>query len=174
MPSVTPLADGELIVLEGPWPLGETSLACVEDESALDSVKKLARNGSSAFAVEGIAPPANGGAFVIAAHKMLDPVAFRPYAETIHDLLTRFGVRSLARGGKITPLAGSFAPERGVVLEFASPEAAMDFYTSEIYAPWLALRLRTTDPRFAVMARKGKIAASTRQAAQDYLATHPR
>lgn len=160
------LADGEMLILEGPWTVGTTVLGMVEDEDALAGLKSALRDTAGAFAVEGIAAPAFGEAFVIAAHKMLDPVGFRPYAEAIPDMLASFGVRSLARGGKVTPLAGEMRPDRGVVLEFKDAAAAVDFYTSEIYAPLLALRLRTTDPRFMVMARSGPIPAAVREAAR--------
>jgi uncharacterized protein (DUF1330 family) len=168
------LADGEMIVLEGPWALGRTRLGVVEDEAALAAVKSKVAHANGAFAVEGIEAPGNGKAFVIAAHKMLDPEGFRPYADAIPGMLARFGVRSLARGGKVTPLAGSFLPDRGVVLEFADPAALVAFYTSEEYAPLLALRLRTTDPRFMVIARSGAIPASMREAANAHLKAHPR
>jgi uncharacterized protein (DUF1330 family) len=99
---------------------------------------------------------------------MLDPESFRPYGAAIPELLQRFGVRSLARGGTVTRLAGEFAPDRGVVLEFPSVEAVVDFYTSEVYAPLLKLRLRTTDPRFVVLSRSGAIPAQVRERAQAF------
>ena len=168
-PGVRPLAEGELLELEGPWPLRSTRLAYVEDDAALARLAVAEWEDGAAYAVEGFAEPGTGNAFVIAAHRMLDAEGFRPYAEAIPDMLQRFGVRSLARGGKVTPLAGGWAPDRGVVLEFANVEAVMSFYTSDLYAPLLELRLRTTDPRFVVLARTGGIPAAVRQAAEAYL-----
>jgi uncharacterized protein (DUF1330 family) len=166
------LAQGEVLTLEGPWTLGNTSLAFVQDDAEL--ARLPSPSGVQAFAVEGINEPGGGEAFVIAAHRMLDAAAFRPYAEAIPAMLEQFGVRSLARGGKVTPLAGGLAPDRGVVLEFPSAQSVLDFYTSSIYAPLLALRLRTTDPRFIVITRSGIIPPEVRQAADAYLRSKPR
>ncbi|HEX2215684.1 MAG TPA: DUF1330 domain-containing protein [Xanthobacteraceae bacterium] len=172
-PGLRLLADGEMIVLEGPWALGRTVLACVDDEAALASLKPLMENAAGAYAVEGFKAPGQGQAFAIAAHKMRDAEGFRAYAEAIPALLDRFGVRSLARGGTVTPLVGDFVPERGVVLEFPSVGAALDFYTSDVYAPLLELRLRTTDPRFVVLARSGAIDPAIRHAAEAYVQSQP-
>lgn len=172
-PGVRRLADGEMLVLEGPWTLGPTVLGFSEADTP-PAPAVSAGAGLNAFAVEGIAPPGQGGALVVAAHKMLDAVAFKPYADAIPGMLAQFGVRSLARGGTVTPLAGAFAPDRGVVLEFASVEAVLDFYTSEVYRPLLDLRLRTTDPRFIVIARSGTIAPAARAAAEQFVARRSR
>jgi uncharacterized protein (DUF1330 family) len=163
------LADGDTLVLEGPWTLPNMALACAGDDSAVSTLAERAPAGFAAYAVEGLEQPGDGQAYVIAAHKMLDNEGFRPYAEAIPAMLEKFGVRSLARGGKVTPIAGGLVPERAVVLEFANAEAALAFYTSEVYAPLLALRLRTTDPRFIVMTRSGPIPQAVRQAADAYL-----
>lgn len=168
-PALRLLARGESLVLEGPWPLGETALGYVADTAPLAALRDHAGAPGIAYAVEGIEEPGDGAAFVIAAHKMLDAEGFRPYAEAIPGMLGSFGVRSLARGGKVTLLAGEFAPDRAVVLEFASVEAAVDFYTSAIYAPLLQLRLRTTDPRFLIVSRDGVIAAGPRARAAQFL-----
>jgi uncharacterized protein (DUF1330 family) len=168
------LADGGLLELEGPWTLDSTRLAYVEDDAALARLSAGEWGGGCAYAVEGLAEPGAGNAFVIAAHRMLDAEAFRPYADAIPDMLQRFGVRSLARGGKVTPLAGGFAPDRAVVLEFANVEAVISFYTSDRYAPLLDLRLRTTDPRFVVVNRAGPIPETVQHAAEAYLHSRQR
>jgi uncharacterized protein (DUF1330 family) len=174
MNGAMPLAAGDMLVLEGPWPLGSTALAYVADDDVLATLPPHASTTSGAFAVAGFEAPGDGGAFVIAAHRMLDAEAFRPYAEAIPGLLKSFGVRSLARGGTVTRIAGAFAPDRGVVLEFPSVEAVVEFYTSPVYAPLLDLRLRTTDPRFVVLARDGKIPAPARERAEAFLAARAR
>jgi uncharacterized protein (DUF1330 family) len=163
------LASGEPLVLEGPWPFAQTTLAYCADDRAPAALQPHAQGTAGAFTVEGIESPGKGGAYVLAAHKMLDAEAFRPYAEAIPGILRDFGVRSLARGGKVTPLAGDFVPDRGVVLEFPSAESVVDFYTSDLYAPLLALRLRTVVPRFVVLSRSGAISAAARAKAEDFL-----
>jgi len=173
-PGVKRIADGEMLVLEGPWTLGPTALGFCDAAEPPRPLAAASGSNLTAYAVAGIDTPADGGAFVIAAHKMLDPVAFKPYAEAIPAMLASFGVRSLARGGTVTPLAGGFAPDRGVVLEFASVDALLDFYTSDIYRPLLDLRLRTTDPRFIVMARSGAIPAAARARAEEFVRSRQR
>jgi len=79
-----------------------------------------------------------------------------------------FGGRFLARGGKVTPLAGAF-PERVVLIEFAGADDALGFYTSDRYAPLLKIRLATTEARLVVLARSGELPAQVRTAAEGYL-----
>lgn len=165
---VEPLTTGDMLVLEGPWPLGKTALGFLLDDAALAALLAPA-SGAGGFAVEGLEAPAAGGAFVIAAHKMLDAAGFRPYAEVIPNMLRRFGAHSLARGGRVTRLGGDFVPDRGVVIEFASVDAVVEFYTSSIYAPLRDLRLRTTDPRFVVLSRNGVIPKEAREKAETFL-----
>lgn len=169
MNGALPLASGDMLVLEGPWPLASTALAYAANDAALANLSPHASGTAGAFAVAGIDEPGDGGAFVIAAHRMRDAEGFRPYAEAIPGMLERSGVRSLARGGTVTRIAGAFAPDRGVVLEFPSVEAVLDFYTSPDYAPLLDLRLRTTDPRFIVLSRNGTIPAPARKRAEAFL-----
>jgi hypothetical protein len=45
----------------------------------------------------------------------------------------------------------------------------MAFYASEAYAPLLALRLRTTDPRFLMLAKSGPISDDVRDRARPFL-----
>jgi uncharacterized protein (DUF1330 family) len=70
--------------------------------------------------------------------------------------------RFLARGGTVTPLAGAFVPERVVLLEFATADAALGFYLSDRYAPLLKIRLATTEARLAILARSGALPAQVR------------
>ena len=159
------LAHGDCLELEGPWPLGPVPLSFVRAKTALEKADAA----SGAYAVEGFDAPGDGNAFVVAAHMMLDAQKFKPYADAIPAMLQKFGVRSLARAGTVTPLGGPFTPQRAVVLQFRDVDAVLDFYMSDEYAPLLALRKQTTDPRFIVLSRDGAISQASRQRTADFL-----
>ena len=178
LPGVAMIADGACLAFEGPWAFNKTSLARVEDTALDDLAAAVAAQAAageltSAYAVEGIDEPGAGQAFAVAAHKMLDAERFRPYADSVVEVVQAAGGRNIARGGKVTPLAGSFVPDRAVIIEFPSAQALVTFYTSDVYAPLLRLRLSTTDPRFVMLARSGDFAPDVRRAAEAYVAEHP-
>lgn len=154
------VADGEAISFEEPWSFGDPLIARVDDGADLDALNSII--GAEAFLVEGILEPAHGQAFCIGAHLMRDPEGFKPYAAAVPGVIAQFGCRYIARGGKVKRLAGSFAPDRAVLMEFPSADKAVDFYFSEAYAPLLDIRLRSTDPRFVLMARNGMLSSSVR------------
>jgi uncharacterized protein (DUF1330 family) len=160
------VAQGEGIVFEGSWPIDDPIIARMEDTA----IAGLGTAGDlGAFAVEAIADPGSGAAFVIGAHRMLDAEAFRPYAEQVEAIVRHFRGRFLARAGKVTPLGGAFVPGRAVIIEFPTAADAVAFYVSDVYAPLLKIRHAATDPRFVVLARSGSLPAAARAAAESYL-----
>ena len=163
------VAQGDAMVLEGPWPWTSLVVARV-DEAAIDAIRA---SGIDGYLVEAIAEPGAGQALVVAAHRMLDLERFKPYAEQVGDVVERFGGRFLARAGKATMLGGDFVSERAVIIEFPSADDAVAFYVSDIYAPLMTIRHATTDPRFLVMARHGALPPAARAAAEKYLRSHP-
>jgi uncharacterized protein (DUF1330 family) len=165
------IAQGETVVLEGPWPLGETIIARVDDAEL--GALRADKAGFDRYAVEALAEPGAGEAFVIAAHRMRDTAGFGPYAERVGEVVSSFGGRFLARAGKVTPLGGAFVPDRAVIIEFPTAADAVAFYVSDVYAPLLTIRHATTDPRFVVVARAGPLPAAARSAAESYLRSHP-
>jgi uncharacterized protein (DUF1330 family) len=163
------VAQGDAMVLEGPWPWNSLVVARVDDAT----VEAALARGVGGYAVVAIAEPSAGEAFVVAAHRMLDLVRFRPYAEQVGAIVERFGGRFLARAAKATMLGGDFLSERAVIIEFPTAADAVAFYVSDIYAPLLTIRHATTDPRFLIMARDGAIPAAARATAESYLRSHP-
>jgi len=161
------IAQGEMIVFEGPWSFGAAIVARV-DAAAIANIRAKG-NGLNAYAVEAIAEPGVGEAFVVAAHCMRDAEGFRPYAEQVADIVRRFGGRFLARGNKVTGLGGDFVPDRAVIIEFPAATDAVAFYVSDLYAPLLKIRHATTDPRFVVVARAGALPTAARAPAENYL-----
>jgi uncharacterized protein (DUF1330 family) len=163
------VAQGDAMVLEGPWPWSALVVARVED-AAVDGLRA---SGIDGYLVEAVAAPGSGEALVVAAHRMLDLVRFKPYADQVGAVVERFGGRFLARSGKATMLSGDFVSERAVIIEFPTAADAVAFYVSDIYAPLMTIRHATTDPRFLVMARSGALPTAARAAAEDYLRSHP-
>jgi uncharacterized protein (DUF1330 family) len=164
------VADGEMISFEQPWTFGSPLIARLPDAADLGAVKaRMSAGGFSAFVVEGLQEPGSGQAYVLGGHIMRDMERFRPYAAAVPDVVRSFGGRFLARGGTVTPLAGSFIPERVVLVEFPTADDALAFYISDRYAPLLKIRLATTEARLVILARSGGLPSNVRSAAEAYL-----
>jgi uncharacterized protein (DUF1330 family) len=155
------VASGEMISFEEPWSFGDPLIARVDDGADLSMLKSIV--GANAFTVDGILEPGTGQAYAIGAHLMRDPEGFKPYAAGVPDVIKNYGCRYIARGGQVTPIMGSFVPDRAVLMEFPTADEAVAFYFSDAYAPLLQIRLRTTDPRFVLMARSGALPDSARR-----------
>jgi uncharacterized protein (DUF1330 family) len=166
-PGCRAIADGETISFEQPWNFGAPLIAQVDDGADLTAL--TSKPAMTAFLVEGIEPPGAGQAFAIGAHRMRDADAFKPYAARVADVIKDYGCRYIARGGAVTPLAGSFVPDRAVLMEFPSADDVAAFYFSAAYAPLLRIRLKATEPRFVLLARAGSLPERTRRMIADGL-----
>jgi uncharacterized protein (DUF1330 family) len=155
------IADGETIAFEQPWDFGATLIARVGDGADLSALQ--GRPGVTAILVEGAAEPDDGQAIAIGAHIMCEPEGFKPYAAGVPAVIRDYGCNYLARGGKVTVLAGAFAPTRVVLMQFPDAEAITSFYFSDGYAPLLPIRIATTEPRFVLMARSGRVPDNARR-----------
>jgi uncharacterized protein (DUF1330 family) len=168
-PGCALVAGGEAVSFEQPWSFGAPLIAQVDD--GVDLAALTSKPGVTAFLVEGgIAPPGEGRAFAIGAHRMRDAEAFKPYIARVPDVIKDYGCRYLARGNAVTPLCGSFAPDRLVLMEFPSADEVVAFYFSAAYAPLLQIRLKATEPRFVLVMRAGPLPDRTRRAIADGLA----
>src|SRR6201993_1518958 len=152
------VAQGDAMVFEGPWPWVSPVVARLDD-AALESARASRIDG---YAVDAVAEPGAGEAFVVAAHRMRDLAAFQPYAEQVGAVVERFGGRFLARPGKAEMLGGDFVSDRAVLIEFPRAADAVAFYVSDVYAPLMTIRHATSDPRFLVMVRAGPLPAEAR------------
>lgn len=157
------VAQGDAMVFEGPWPWDAPIVARIDD-AKVESLRGL-----DGYAVDGLAEPDDGQAFVVAAHRMRDVAAFQPYAEQVGAIVRHFGGRFLARSAKATMLGGDFVSDRAVILQFPTAADAVAFYVADVYAPLMKIRHATTDPRFLVMARAGALPAAARETAARYL-----
>jgi uncharacterized protein (DUF1330 family) len=80
-------------------------------------------------------------AYVIVEVRVTNPEPYAAYRDLATASVARHGGRFLVRGGAVTPLEGDWRPERFVVIEFPSVDAARAFYFSEDYQEALKVRL---------------------------------
>ncbi len=79
-------------------------------------------------------------AYVIVEVRVTNPEPYAAYRDLATASVARHGGRFLARGGAVTPLEGDWNPERLVVIEFPSVNAARAWYFSDDYQQALAVR----------------------------------
>ncbi len=80
-------------------------------------------------------------AYVIVEVRVTNPEPYAAYRDLATASVARHGGRFLARGGAVTPLEGDWNPERLVVIEFPSVDAARAWYFSDDYQQALAVRV---------------------------------
>jgi uncharacterized protein (DUF1330 family) len=83
-------------------------------------------------------------AYVIGEVDVMDPAAYEDYRKQVGAVVTKYGGRFIARGGKVETLEGGWSPKRLVVLEFPSMEQALKWYRSPEYAPLIKLRQKAS------------------------------
>ena len=90
-------------------------------------------------------------AYVSADVEVLDPVLYETYRQQVPATIAAFGGRYLVRGGALTVLEGSWAPQRCVVLEFPSITQIKAWYSSPAYVPLRAIRERSTRSKLVMV-----------------------
>lgn len=80
-------------------------------------------------------------AYVIVEVRVTNPEPYAAYRDLATASVARHGGRFLVRGGSVTPLEDAWQPERFVVIEFPSVDAAKAFYFSDDYQDALKVRL---------------------------------
>ena len=79
-------------------------------------------------------------AYVVVDTEQTGPERTARYRELSGESVKRHGGRFLARGGALRVLEGDWDPERLVVMEFGSVDAAVAWYESEDYREARAVR----------------------------------
>lgn len=79
-------------------------------------------------------------AYIIVDAEITDPIKYEGYKLLTPAAIAKHGGRFLVRGGAHECLEGDWAPNRVVVLEFPSMDAAKRFYASPEYAEARAAR----------------------------------
>lgn len=80
-------------------------------------------------------------AYVLVEVRVTNPEPYAGYRDLAGASVARHGGRFLVRGGAVTPLEGDWNPQRLVVIEFPSVEAATAWYHSDDYQEALKIRL---------------------------------
>jgi uncharacterized protein (DUF1330 family) len=81
--------------------------------------------------------------YILAEVEVTDPALFETYRPLAAASVAAFGGKYLVRGGAAEMLEGEHSLGRMVVLEFPSPERAMEWYRSVDYQKALAIRLKS-------------------------------
>ena len=84
-------------------------------------------------------------AYVIANIRVTDAERYKDYVAGVTPLIEKHGGVYCVRAGASEVLEGEWAPDRFVVLEFPSREAALAFYNDPDYAPLRSLRQAITN-----------------------------
>jgi len=79
-------------------------------------------------------------AYVIVDVDTSDPVRYEEYKRMAQETVAQFGGRYIVRGGKMAIVEGEWKPTRIVILEFGSFDKAVEWWSSQEYAPAKALR----------------------------------
>ena len=82
-------------------------------------------------------------AYVIAQLTSTDPQGVEEYRKKVPATIAKYGGKYVVRGGNLETLEGDWAPQRLVVIEFASAERAKEWWACEEYREAKALRQRT-------------------------------
>ena len=91
--------------------------------------------------------------YAIAEMEVTDRSWVGPYVENVTRMIERYGGRYLARTTKVEKLEGGrVAPRLVVIVEWPSREAAMAFYESEEYRPYLESRKAGAANEFMLVA----------------------
>ena len=78
--------------------------------------------------------------YMIIDSKVKDSDQYQQYISGVSKIVAKYGGRYLARGNQITPIAGSWNPERIILLEFPSEEHIREWLASSEYQAIAPLR----------------------------------
>ncbi len=89
--------------------------------------------------------------YIYAELEVTDPALFETYRPLAAASIAAFGGRYAVRGGEPKVLEGSGPGLRSVLLEFDSPERAMEWYNSLQYQEALKIRLRSAKTKVTLL-----------------------
>ena len=89
--------------------------------------------------------------YILAEVEVTDPALFETYRPLAAASIAAFGGNYLVRGGATEALEGEGTPGRMVLLEFSSPERAMEWYRSVEYQKALAIRLKAATTKVRLL-----------------------
>ncbi len=86
-------------------------------------------------------------AYILAEIEITNAEGYKEYSQLVPASLEAFGGKFLHRGGAVDALEGSCEECRRVILEFPTPQAARDWWASDIYARPKAMRQANSNGR---------------------------
>jgi len=89
--------------------------------------------------------------YLIIEISITDAATYSRYVDQVFDIVSRHGGRYLARGGKLTPVAGGWHPERIILIEFDSAEQVQQCFSSTEYREIAPLREQSAISRAIVV-----------------------
>ena len=89
--------------------------------------------------------------YILAEVEVTDPALFDTYRPLAAASIAAFGGTYLVRGGATETLEGGGKTGRMVLLEFPSPERAMEWYRSAEYQAALAIRLQAASTEVCLL-----------------------
>ena len=90
-------------------------------------------------------------AYVVTQATVTNAEAYAEYAKLAGPCVAKHGGKFLVRGGKVDKMEGNWIPNRLVVVEFPSVEAAKKFYNSPEYQAARQKRLAAADFNLVVV-----------------------
>ncbi|HET9425622.1 MAG TPA: DUF1330 domain-containing protein [Gemmatimonadaceae bacterium] len=90
-------------------------------------------------------------AFVVVEITIRDPETYKQYMALAPASIAKYKGRYLVRGGTTEALEGSWNPQRFVILEFPSAQAARDWWSSPEYTEARNIRVRCADARMLLV-----------------------
>ncbi|MBC7667837.1 MAG: DUF1330 domain-containing protein [Gemmatimonadaceae bacterium] len=90
-------------------------------------------------------------AYLVLDFSIRDVAAFMPYVAAIPAFIDKHGGRYVVQGAEPTVVEGDWRPERMVILEFPSREAAQAFLDDPDAKSLFALRHGATDGRLVLV-----------------------
>lgn len=89
--------------------------------------------------------------YMMAEIEIQNSEVYSEYVDGVSEIIRKYGGRYLVRGGRVTPLSGSWNPERVIVIEFGTAEQLRECFASPEYLKLAPLRERSTTSRAIVI-----------------------
>ena len=83
--------------------------------------------------------------------EVLNEGLYSEYVERVPAVVEKYGGRYLARGDRVTPLAGDWNPERIVIIKFEDEEGCRTCFRSKEYREIAHLRESSTRSRSIIV-----------------------
>jgi len=90
-------------------------------------------------------------AYVLAEVEITNPEGYKEYTAVVPATIAQYGGKFLVRGGAATPLEGDWPQVRRVIIEFASKDQALKWFSSPEYEKPMAMRRANSKGRLLIL-----------------------